>query len=87
MIMNMMFNDPCSIPQAKKYYVVTVTFNNGNWYLADAKNKPDSYSIREWTSNADTAIHFDRKEDAETVALLLCDDIDYNISGISKIKQ
>jgi len=47
MIMNMMFNDPCSIPQAKKYYVVTVTFNNGNWYLADARNEPASYSIRE----------------------------------------
>jgi len=70
----------------KKHYVVIGQFNNSNWYLADVQKVVDTI-IREWTSNADVAIQFDKKSDAEIVALMVCEDTSFKIGGISKIKQ
>ncbi len=80
-----MFGYPGWIPTLVKQYVVIVTFNNGDWYLLDV-NTGDEMTVREWTSDADNALKFDKKTDAETIALMVCDGADYKIGGITKIK-
>ena len=59
------------------------------WYLADVKTIRTSQTttVREWTSYEDGALTFDRKEDAETIALMVCGEADYKIDGITKIKR
>ena len=83
-----MFGYPGWVPTMKKHYVVIATFSSMDWYLADVKKSETSLKaiVREWTSDADGALTFDRKEDAETIALMVCGDADYKIGGISKIK-
>lgn len=82
---------PIPTVQLEKIYVVIVTFASGDWYLADVKsNEPTTgpiAKIREWTTKSEKALTFKKIEEAETVALLVCEDTDYRIGGITRKKQ
>ena len=68
-------------------YVVVASFDNGNFYLADAIKHGD-LTTRKWTTARNNAIKFDSKSDARSIAALVCSDtVTYKICGISKKKQ
>jgi hypothetical protein len=75
------------IPPLRKNYVVIGIFEDRDWYLADANpGHKHHIMIRKWTSNGSKAIKFSNKEDAESIALLVCDgDIAYKIGGIPAV--
>ena len=67
-----------------KVYIIVGKFGTSVWYLKDADTKNSHVTVRTWTIDPKKAVHFDHKEDAENVGLLILKEGEFYISSITK---
>ncbi len=67
-----------------KVYVIVGMFGTSVWYLKDADTRDKYITVRTWTIDPKKAVHFDHKEDAENVGLLILNEGEFYISSFTK---
>ncbi|KKL13627.1 hypothetical protein LCGC14_2523850 [marine sediment metagenome] len=67
-----------------KVYVIVGMFGTSVWYLKDADTGDKYITVRTWTIDPKKAVHFDHKEDAENVGLLILNEGEFYISSFTK---
>ncbi len=69
-------------PNIPIVYLVIGLFDSGEWYLHDVEN--NDVVVRKWTTDPKRAMHFDKKEEAETVGHMVCHPDKFKIDSVYK---